>query len=105
MQQLLFYFIENSIALYVAVGILSLCIGSFLNVVIFRTPKIMEQEWHQECQMLLHPEQPFIDSTKLTQPACFDLSKVPIPYPLVSKYTYHQLDHSSWQMWFLPESI
>lgn len=71
MQQLLFYFIENSIALYVAVGILSLCIGSFLNVVIFRTPKIMEQEWHQECQMLLHPEQPFIDSTKLTlsQPA------------------------------------
>jgi leader peptidase (prepilin peptidase)/N-methyltransferase len=27
---------------------------------------MMEQEWHQECQMLLHPEQPFIDESKLT---------------------------------------
>ena len=32
---------------------------------------MMEQEWHQECQMLLHPEQPLIDQSKLTlsQPA------------------------------------
>nr|MBP6353300.1 prepilin peptidase [Acinetobacter sp.] len=45
---------------------LSLCIGSFLNVVIYRTPKMMEQEWQQECQMLLHPEQALIDHSKLT---------------------------------------
>lgn len=52
------YFSENLTALYCLVGILSLCIGSFLNVVIFRTPKMMEQEWKQECQMILHPDQP-----------------------------------------------
>ena len=27
---------------------------------------MMEQEWHQECQMLLHPEQPIINEEKLT---------------------------------------
>jgi leader peptidase (prepilin peptidase) / N-methyltransferase len=71
MQQIIYYFIENPTALYLAVGLFSLCIGSFLNVVIFRTPKMMEQEWHQECQILLNPEQPIIDQSKLTlsQPA------------------------------------
>ena len=66
MQSFFFYFLENPTALYLAVGLISLCIGSFLNVVIFRTPKMMEQQWQQECQMLLHPEQPIIDQSKLT---------------------------------------
>ena len=66
MYEMIDYFIQTPIALYIAVGLMSLCIGSFLNVVIYRTPKMMEQEWHQECQMLLHPEQPIIDQSKLT---------------------------------------
>ncbi len=71
MNEFIVYLIQNPIALYLAMGVLSLCVGSFLNVVIYRTPKIMEQEWHQECQMLLHPEQPIIDEAKLnlSQPA------------------------------------
>ena len=66
MQELIAYFIENPTALYIAVGLLSLCIGSFLNVVIYRTPKMMEQEWRQDCHMFLHPEQAIIDESKLT---------------------------------------
>ncbi|MCU4578544.1 A24 family peptidase [Acinetobacter courvalinii] len=66
MQQMINYFIENPTALYLAVGLLSLCIGSFLNVVIFRTPKMMEQEWLQEVQMTLHPEQETTEHEKLT---------------------------------------
>ncbi|SJL85371.1 prepilin peptidase [Vibrio palustris] len=31
------------------VTIFGVIIGSFLNVVIYRTPKIMEQEWRQDC--------------------------------------------------------
>lgn len=34
---------------YPSVLILGLLVGSFLNVVIYRTPKIMEQEFRQEC--------------------------------------------------------
>jgi leader peptidase (prepilin peptidase) / N-methyltransferase len=30
-------------------GLLGLCIGSFLNVVIHRLPKMMEQEWNAQC--------------------------------------------------------
>ncbi|WP_180055490.1 MULTISPECIES: A24 family peptidase [unclassified Acinetobacter] len=52
--------------MYIAVGIFSLCIGSFLNVVIYRTPKMMEQEWRTDCQLFLHPDQPIIDETKIT---------------------------------------
>lgn len=66
MQELISYFIATPTALYIAVGLLGLCIGSFLNVVIYRTPKMMEQEWRQDCQMLLHPEQALIDQSKLT---------------------------------------
>ena len=66
MHELISYFILNPTALYIAVGIFSLCIGSFLNVVIYRTPKMMEQEWRTDCQFLLHPEQPIIDESKIT---------------------------------------
>lgn len=66
MQELLDYLIQTPTALYLTVGVLSLCIGSFLNVVIYRTPKMMEQEWHTDCQLLLHPEQPIINEEKLS---------------------------------------
>ena len=66
MHDFLQYFIQNPTALYIAVGLFSLCIGSFLNVVIYRTPKMMEQEWRTDCQMFLHPEQPVIDEAKLS---------------------------------------
>lgn len=66
MQELLNYFIQTPTALFLAIGVLSLCVGSFLNVVIYRTPKMMEQEWHTECQLLLHPEQVLIDEEKLS---------------------------------------
>ena len=66
MTEIINYFIATPSALYIFIGVLGLCIGSFLNVVIYRTPKMMEQEWQQECQFLLHPEQPIIDQSKLT---------------------------------------
>ncbi len=58
MQEIISYLSTTPTALYLAVGIFSLCIGSFLNVVIYRTPKMMEQEWRQECQLYLHPDHP-----------------------------------------------
>ena len=35
-----------------------LCIGSFLNVVIYRLPKMMEREWRAECAALAGQEAP-----------------------------------------------
>ncbi|WP_236903886.1 prepilin peptidase [Comamonas serinivorans] len=37
-------------------GVLGLLVGSFLNVVIHRLPKMMEQEWAQDCRELLGQE-------------------------------------------------
>ena len=36
-----------------AVTLLSLCVGSFLNVVAHRLPVMMEREWRRECRVLL----------------------------------------------------
>lgn len=35
-----------------ALVFITLCVGSFLNVVILRLPRMMEQAWRQECQAL-----------------------------------------------------
>lgn len=39
------------------VAVLGLMVGSFLNVVIHRLPKMMEIDWKQQCLEYLHPEQ------------------------------------------------
>lgn len=44
----LFFLQENMGLTLVLAGILGLCVGSFLNVVIYRTPLIMRQEWRRE---------------------------------------------------------
>lgn len=35
------------------VAILGLCVGSFLNVVIYRLPRMMESEWRSDCSIIL----------------------------------------------------
>ncbi|MGC8121114.1 prepilin peptidase [Marinobacter sp. VGCF2001] len=39
--------------LYLAVVFVSLCVGSFLNVVILRLPRMMHQEWRCQCEEFL----------------------------------------------------
>lgn len=41
---------------YSFVAILSLMVGSFLNVVIYRLPKMLENGWYQECREFLADE-------------------------------------------------
>jgi len=49
--------LEYSPAFFIlAVGITGLLIGSFLNVVIYRLPVMMQRDWQQQCRELLHPE-------------------------------------------------
>lgn len=40
------------------VGLLGLMVGSFLNVVIHRLPKMMDREWRLQCKEFLFPDQP-----------------------------------------------
>ena len=39
---------QSPLTVMVVAGILGLCVGSFLNVVIYRTPAIMKKEWRLE---------------------------------------------------------
>ncbi len=46
---LLHYLQTNPIAFYVTITLLGLIVGSFLNVVIIRLPKMMHKAWRREC--------------------------------------------------------
>ena len=46
-------FLNTPWLLYLTVTLVSLCIGSFLNVVILRLPKMMHQDWRCQCEEFL----------------------------------------------------
>ncbi len=48
----------SPLALGITVGLLGLCVGSLLNVVIHRLPKMMEAQWREECAALEGRELP-----------------------------------------------
>ena len=52
----------------VAALIVGLCIGSFLNVVIYRLPKMMEREWNEQCAELHGKELDSAPPLNLSQP-------------------------------------
>ncbi|TGN39981.1 prepilin peptidase [Marinobacter confluentis] len=64
--------------LFTVVAFVSLCIGSFLNVVILRLPRMMEQDWRCQCEEFLElpegqkkPEEPVtLSSPASTCPSC-----------------------------------
>jgi leader peptidase (prepilin peptidase)/N-methyltransferase len=67
-QELSFIFSQYPALFVISAGLLSLVIGSFLNVLIYRLPKMMENEWQQEYQAYFQP-----DSLAAT-PAKFNLA-------------------------------
>lgn len=55
------------LSFYLTVFTVSLAIGSFLNVVIYRFPKMLEQGWYQECREFLADEIKDIPAKKIQQ--------------------------------------
>jgi len=54
---LILTFQENNSFFLTVIGILGLFIGSFLNVVIYRFPKMLQRGWRQECTVFLELEE------------------------------------------------
>lgn len=49
-------FLAHPPFLWIILGVLGLVVGSFLNVVILRTPEILQREWTRDCRALLEQE-------------------------------------------------
>lgn len=49
-------------------GLLGMCVGSFLNVVVHRLPKMMEQDWHRQCADLRGEPPPDEEVLNLARP-------------------------------------
>jgi leader peptidase (prepilin peptidase)/N-methyltransferase len=54
--------------LVAAAGLLGLCVGSFLNVVIHRLPKMMENDWSAQCAELRGEQASQAESLSLAKP-------------------------------------
>lgn len=57
---------QSPVFFYTAVALISLMVGSFLNVVIYRIPKMMEYTWYHECREFLAEEITEKNAKKLT---------------------------------------
>lgn len=61
--------LQQNQTLFISISaIFGLMMGSFLNVVIYRLPKMMEQEWHHNCLELQGKEIPQTTKFTLAQP-------------------------------------
>lgn len=68
MENLLTFFGQNLFLFYTCVVIIGLLVGSFLNVVIYRLPKMMENDWKCQCADLLDQPEPKIATLTLSTP-------------------------------------
>jgi len=78
------YFAENQTAFIIACTVLGLLVGSFLNVVVYRLPIMLERGWKEECEEFLastsgdepsEAKQPDKVDNKADKSARFDLAK------------------------------
>ncbi|MEH6508116.1 A24 family peptidase [Halopseudomonas aestusnigri] len=67
---LLDYLASHALAFVLLAGLIGLIVGSFLNVVIHRLPRMMEREWQQQALELLEPNKtlPAADTYNLLLP-------------------------------------
>lgn len=65
-EQTLVFFQQFPTAFLLFIAVLSLIIGSFLNVVIYRLPKMMHNNWYLECREFLADEVKGIPAAKIT---------------------------------------
>lgn len=84
-----FFVAESSGIAYLCLGILSLLIGSLLNVIIYRLPHMLQAEWRLECSQLLN--QPVKEETRINLffprsfcPSCKHLIPIWHNIPLLS---------------------
>lgn len=61
---------QNPVYFYSILCLFGLVVGSFLNVVIYRLPLMLERQWHTDCKILLEGEQA---ATDLQQQASLNL--------------------------------
>ena len=66
-EQTLIFFQQFPTVFQIFIVIFSLIIGSFLNVVIYRLPKMMHNNWYLECREFLADEVKNIPAKKMTE--------------------------------------
>ena len=67
LEQVVAVFEAMPLFFYISVALLSLTVGSFLNVVVYRLPKMLEREWYGECREFLADEISEIPAKKLPE--------------------------------------
>lgn len=67
----------NLVLFYSFIFVAGLCIGSFINVAVYRIPKMLYFEWFTECYEFLNLQPKFYKSPKFSLNLCFPGSHCP----------------------------
>lgn len=73
------YLAQEPTAVIILSGVLGLIVGSFLNVVIYRLPLMMQREWQAQCAELLATSQPAMPNCH--EPVTANLPPFNLVYP------------------------
>jgi leader peptidase (prepilin peptidase)/N-methyltransferase len=94
----LFYYLANDpVLLLLWVGMIGLIIGSFLNVVIYRLPRMMEREWYHQCAELLDNKKPEIEKITGSFNLVYPRSRCPYCGHLITAFENIPLLSYLWQ--------
>ncbi len=67
------YLAQNSTAFIITAGLFGLFLGSFLNVVIYRTPLMLDKEWREAATEILEEQGIKVDVTEEVEVKAFNL--------------------------------
>mgnify|MGYP003386346159 CR=1 FL=1 len=90
--ELLNYFQQHELVFIAAIGLLGLLIGSFLNVVVYRLPIMLQRDWRKECLTFLeqkdeqtsHTETFNLSQPRSRCPSCNHLISAAENIPIIS---------------------
>ena len=98
------YLASHVLAFVLSAAVLGLLVGSFLNVVIYRVPIMMQREWRMQAREYLDYPPGAIWGAFQSTGAEFTLPSLRSSYPCLGEHSLGQLAGAAWKVLVLSDA-